>query len=127
MSTLFERNPFDIFPLVFPVQERVDFTITASYDAPVEKVIAALKEAAKVPTILEDKAPFAALNRYGDHSMEYILQVWTATDDFWTTTFAINENIKKVFDANGIEMTYPHLNVHFDKIKFPDNFPFNRS
>lgn len=29
MDTLFERNPFDIFPLVFPVQERVDFTITA--------------------------------------------------------------------------------------------------
>ena len=29
MSTVFERNPFDIYPLVFPVQDKVDFTITA--------------------------------------------------------------------------------------------------
>lgn len=29
MSTVFERNPFDIYPLVFPVQNKVDFTITA--------------------------------------------------------------------------------------------------
>ena len=106
---------------------RVDFVITASYNAPVEKVIAALKEAAQVATILDTPQPFTALKKYGDHSIEYVLQVWTTTDNYWTTTYAINENIKKVFDANGIEMTYPHLNVHFDKLKFPDNFPFGRS
>ena len=94
---------------------RVDFAVTASYDAPVEKVIEALKEAAKVPTVLDTQAPFAAVKNYGDHSIEYVLQVWSTTDDYWTTTFAVNKNIKAVFDAQGIEMTYPHLNIHMSK------------
>ena len=29
--------------------------------------------------------------------------------------FTINENIKAEFDKAGVEMTYPHLNVHMDK------------
>jgi small conductance mechanosensitive channel len=94
---------------------RVDFAVTASYDAPVDKVIEALKEAAKVPTVLDTHVPFAAVKNYGDHSIEYVLQVWSATDDYWTTTFEINKNIKAVFDARGIEMTYPHLNIHMSK------------
>ena len=28
---------------------------------------------------------------------------------------AVNQNIKVKFDEAGIEMTYPHLNVHLDK------------
>ena len=96
-------------------KRRVDISVTASYDAPVEKVLEVLREAGRVPTALEDPAPFAALKNYGDSSIEYILQIWTGTDDYWTTTFAVNRNIKVKFDENGIEMTYPHLNVHLDK------------
>ena len=43
------------------------------------------------------------------------LQVWFTADNYWATLFAVNRNIKAQFDANGIEMTYPHLNVHLDK------------
>ena len=31
------------------------------------------------------------------------------------TLFTINEKIKEEFDKAGVEMTYPHLNVHIDK------------
>ena len=94
---------------------RVDFTVTASYDAPVEKVLEALKEAAKVPTVLDTQEPFVAVSNYGDHAIAYVLRVWSTTDDYWTTTYEINKKIKVVFDAQGIEMTYPHLNVHLSK------------
>ena len=96
-------------------KRRVDFVVTASYDAPIQTVLAALREAAQVPTRLAENEPFVAVSNYGDHAIEYILRVWSATDDYWTTKFAINEKIKEIFDANGVEMTYPHLNVHFDK------------
>ena len=96
-------------------KRRVDFVVTASYDAPVQTVLASLRQAAQVPTRLEENEPFVAVSNYGDHAIEYILRVWSATDDYWTTKFAINEKIKEIFDANGVEMTYPHLNVHFDK------------
>ena len=29
--------------------------------------------------------------------------------------FKVNQRIKDIFDEQGIPMTYPHLNVHFDK------------
>ena len=96
-------------------KRRVDFVVTASYDAPIQTVLASLRQAAQVPTRLEENDPFVAVSNYGDHAIEYILRVWSTTDDYWTTKFTINEKIKEIFDANGVEMTYPHLNVHFDK------------
>jgi len=94
---------------------RVDIAVTASYDAAVDQVLEALKEAAKVPTALEEPGVFAAVKNYGDSAIEYELQVWTGSGDYWTTLFEVNKNIKVCFDARGIEMTYPHLNVHLDK------------
>lgn len=94
---------------------RVDVKVSASYDAPVQKVIDTLMEAGRVPTALEEKPPFAAVSEYGDSAICYILQVWCKTADFWTTTFEVNKNVKAAFDENGVTMTYPHLNVHLDK------------
>lgn len=96
-------------------KRRVDINVTASYDAPVEKVLEVLKEAGRVPTILAEPEPFAAVLNYGDSAIEYVLRVWSSGDDYWTTYFAITRNVKAKFDENDIEMTYPHLNVHLDK------------
>lgn len=95
---------------------RVDIAVTASYDAPAEQVIKALLAAADHEAILKTPAePFAALTGYGDSSISYVLRFWVSSGDYWTVTYYVNKNIKTVFDANGIEMTYPHLNVHLDK------------
>lgn len=94
---------------------RVDIAISASYDAPTEKVLEALYEAAKVDGVLADPAPFAAVTKYGESAIEYTLRAWSATDDYWNVYFAMTEKVRKVFDDNGISMTYPHLNVHLDK------------
>ena len=94
---------------------RVDVTVSASYDAPVDKVLEALKEAASVEGVLEDPAVFAAVTGYGDHAIEYVVRVWCATEVYWDVYNGTVYNIKKVFDREGIEMTYPHLNVHLDK------------
>ena len=96
-------------------KRRVAVDISASYDAPVDKVIEALKEAANVEGILADPAIFAAVTGYGDHAINYVVRVWCPTDLYWDVNNAIVYNIKKIFDANDIEMTYPHLNVHLDK------------
>ena len=94
---------------------RVDITISASYDSPMDTVLDCLVEAARVPTILPDREPAVAVAEYGESAIVYSLKVWSTTDDYWPTMFAINKRIKEVFDANGVEMTYPHLNVHLDK------------
>ena len=94
---------------------RVDITVSASYTAAVEDVLDALRQAGTLPTALEDPAPFAAVQSYGDSAISYILQVWCKSDDYWTTLFEGNKRIKEVFDEKGITMTYPHLNVHIEK------------
>ena len=94
---------------------RADIVISASYDAPVDLVLEALVEAGTVPTILEDRPATAVVKNYGDSAIEYLLQVWSASSDYWTTLCTVNKRVKEVFDAKGIEMTYPHINVHLDK------------
>lgn len=96
-------------------KRRVDVTVSASYDAPLDSVLEALREAAQLPTVLQEPAPFAAVKGYGDSAIEYVVQVWCGSDDYWTTLFDLNKNIKVCFDGKGIQMTYPHLNVHLDK------------
>jgi small conductance mechanosensitive channel len=94
---------------------RVDVTISASYDAPVEKVLAALEKAGTVDGILEEKGIFTNVTNYGDHAISYVIRVWTKTDLYWDVHKAITLKINDVFKAEGIEMTYPHLNVHIAK------------
>lgn len=94
---------------------RVDMNATASYDADPDKVVAALLEAAKDDRVLADPAPFAGLTGYGESAISYTVRVWVKTEDYWDVYNKINRQVLDTFRENGIEMTYPHLNVHLDK------------
>ena len=94
---------------------RVDVTVSASYDAPIETVKAALLRAASHPAVLSDPAPFAGVTNYGDSAIEYVVRVWTSNAEYWNVKFAITEAISAEFKAANVEMTFPHLNVHIDK------------
>ena len=94
---------------------RVDITVSAAYTVPADTVLEALREAGKLPTSLETPVPFAAVKNYGESAIEYVLQVWCKSEDYWTTLFEGNKRVKEVFDEKGVAMTYPHINVHLDK------------
>lgn len=95
---------------------RVDLTVTASYDAPVEKVEAVLGEMVfSHAKVLKDPAPFARVSNYGASSIEYTVRAWCANADYWDVYFDLVKGFKVAFDKNGIEMTYDHLNVHVVK------------
>ena len=96
-------------------KRRVDVTVTASYDAPVDDVLAALEEAAQLPTMRQEEGVFTAVDSYGDSSIQYMVRIWVKSADYWKTLCDLKRNVKKVFDEKGIEMNYPHLNVHLDK------------
>lgn len=94
---------------------RVTVRINASYDSGIEQVLTALRQSADVPTALQDPAPFAALENYGESTITYVMHLWCKSEDFWTTTFAVNQNIKAKFEENQVSFSYPHLNVHVEK------------
>lgn len=91
---------------------RVDVAVTASYNAPTQKVIDALVQAGTMDNVLLTPAPCAYVESYGDSAIAYSLRVWVKSEDYWDVYFALNQRVKDVFDEQGIEMTYPHLNVH---------------
>ena len=94
---------------------RVDISICVSYDMDPNTVIGALVKAGKVPTALADPAPFAAVKNYGESTVEYVLQVWSSADDYWTTLFDANKAVKAVFAAEDVKFSYPHVVVHNEK------------
>lgn len=105
----------DIINYTVSGTRRVEIIVNASYDAPTQAVLKALHEAADMPGVLTDPAPFAALTNYGDHSIEYALRVWTTSDDYWDVKFAITAKIREAFEANKVDFSYPHMNIHVAK------------
>ena len=101
-------------------KRRVDIIVTASYDAEPEQVRQALLAAADLPSVLQEPAPVVYLNAYQDSAIQYKLLVWSTADDYWDNYFAISEAIYREFKNRRVEMSYPHINVHFDGDKLPE-------
>lgn len=91
---------------------RVEISVSASYDAPVQRVLDALVQAGTADNVLLDPAPSAVITGYGDSAIGYCLRVWVKAEDYWDVYYALQQRVKEVFDQQEIEMTYPHLNIH---------------
>ena len=94
---------------------RVEVVVTASYDSPMQTVLDSLLAAGNVEKVLTDPAPQAYVTSYGDSAISYSLRLWVKNEDYWDVYFAVTRRVKEIFDREGVEMTYPHLNVHLDK------------
>lgn len=94
---------------------RVEVLASASYDVPTQKVMDALVLAGTVDNVLLDPAPAAVVMAYGDSAIQYSLRLWVKTPDYWDVYFLVNQRVKDIFDAQNIEMTYPHLNIHINQ------------
>lgn len=92
---------------------RVEVKFTVSYDAEPQTVKDSIaRVVGEHGKILFTPEPLIRVNSYGSSSVEYIVRVWCATEDYWTVYFDLQEQVKAAFDRAGIEMTYDHLNVH---------------
>lgn len=94
---------------------RVEVTVSASYNDPTQKVLDALVLAGTVDNALLEPAPKAVITGYGESTINYSLRLWVKNPDYWDVYFEVTKRVKDIFDAQGISMTYPHLNVHLDK------------
>ncbi len=95
---------------------RVDLTFGASYDAPVDKVKAAIEEVIKShDKIIDDKPYFVRLGNQGASSLDYTVRVWTHTADYWDVHFDLIEAVTKKFQAEGISIPYNILDVNLNQ------------
>ncbi len=95
-------------------RRRIVHTLTASYDAPTEAVKTACRQAvaAAGEKVLPDPAPFITLDSYGESAIQYTVRCWAKVEDYWDVYYQVGEALRETFAANGVEMTYNHLNIH---------------
>ena len=92
---------------------RIEIFVGASYNAPLENVKAALQGAINaLPYFEKEPAPAVHVSAYQESAIQYVIHAWVPTEAYWDAYYELMEGIKKSFDEHGIEMTYPHLNVH---------------
>ena len=94
-------------------RRRVELSVSASYGSAPAQVRKAVQAAIKrTEGVLEDPEPRVFLDRYGDSAISYTIWVWARNEDFLSVKIQLNELLYDVFAKYGVEMTYPHLQVH---------------
>ena len=97
---------------------RVDFSFGISYSDDVEKAKSIVQSiAAGDDRIIKegDKAPFVRLGEMGDSSINLTTRFWVKTDDYWPVYFDTNEKVYEQFNAQGISIPFPQMDVHLFK------------
>ncbi len=91
---------------------RVDITVSADYSNDIEKVKQVLLEVGSAhEKILKDPAPMVRLVNHNASSLDYTFRVWCNGADYWDVYFDMMENIKTVFDKNGIQIPYQQIQI----------------
>lgn len=100
---------------------RVDLKISASYDSDIELVKETLADlAAAHELVIHDDpshAPFVRLSEHADSALIFNFRVWVKASDYWTVYFDLTEASKKIFDARGISIPFPQIDVHMKNEK----------
>ncbi len=92
---------------------RIDLVVSISYDDDIRKAKKLLEGIlAQNERILRDPPPLIAVLELDESSVNLAVRPWVKTPDYWPARFDLNESIKDVFDANGINIPRPQLDVH---------------
>lgn len=94
---------------------RIAIDLTVSDDTPADKVIACLKEAGNIDGIIENEGIFATLTGFSDGINTYTVRVWTISDKYWDIHYILTQNIRNIFDREGIKISSAHVNVNLNK------------
>lgn len=99
---------------------RIDLVVGISYDADIRKAKELIESMlAADPRVLKDPAPTWGVSDLADSSVNLYIRPWVASADYWNTRCDLLETIKHNFDANGIGIPFPQMDVHLPNTK-PD-------
>lgn len=86
---------------------------SVSYDTPTDKTKELLRQIAENhPAVLKDKAMTIRMVKQNASSLDFNFRVWVKSSDYWDTMYDFNEEVKRVFDENGIEIPYQKIDIY---------------
>ena len=100
---------------------RNEIIIGVSYEADIDQVKQILTDIIQSDErVLKDREMTVRLNELGASSVDFVIRVWSNSSDLQNVRWDLLERIKKAFDANGISIPYPQMDVNFKRVKAPE-------
>lgn len=95
-------------------KRRVDWTFGIGYGDGSETAENILKNLISADNrILNDPAaPFIAVSELADNSVNLVVRTWVMAGDYWDVFFDMNRKVYNAFNAEGINIPFPQLDVH---------------
>lgn len=75
--------------------------------------------------VLAEPAPLVAVSALAESSVNFNFRVWVKTDDYWDVYYDMLEKVKLAFDAKGISIPYPQIDIHTNTNKQKDKHEEN--
>lgn len=103
----------------FPIR-RLDIELGVAYKENVEHVKTILSEVAiKNTYCLDEPEPLILFKNFGDSALEFLFAVWCVKTDYLKIRQTIMQDIKERFDAEGIEIPFPHRTLYTGSVTEP--------
>lgn len=94
----------------------VELTFGIGYNDDIDKAREIILKVGKAcPHILDEPAQGVVVAELGDSSVNLATRPFCKSEHYWDTFFYMQENVKKAFDAEGISIPYPQMDVHMPK------------
>ncbi len=92
---------------------RVDMVFGVGYDDDIKKAKDLLSQIISADDrVLPDPAPVIAVSELADSSVNFVVRPWVNAADYWAVLWDTTEKVKLEFDANGLSIPYPQMDVH---------------
>jgi len=92
---------------------RVDFVFGIGYGDDIDKARRIIKEIIdKDERVMKEPEPAIVVSDLADSSVNFTVRAWTSAADYWSFYFDTIENVKKQFDAQGVNTPFPQRDVH---------------
>jgi small conductance mechanosensitive channel len=92
---------------------RIDLTFGIGYTDDIDKAKAILSDLVKgEENILKEPEFVIFVEELADSSVNFRVRAWAHTSEFWPIVNGFPEKVKKAFDAAGIGIPFPQMDVH---------------
>lgn len=103
----------------FPIR-RVDIPVGVAYREDIGRVRDVLREIADAnPLVLMEPEPLIIFDGYMDSAINFKFAVWAKRENFLDVRNTITEDLKVRFDAEGIEIPFPHRSLYTGSMTEP--------
>ncbi|CDT32667.1 Small-conductance mechanosensitive channel [Vibrio coralliirubri] len=97
---------------------RIDLMIGVSYNADLQKTKALLTKICESDErVLKEPGVQVGVHTLADSSVNFVVRPWVNTAEYWDVYFDLMQAIKEGLDNEGIEIPFPQMDVHMNKVE----------